>query len=375
MGRSSAFRRIPLSAIGEPERTAWRELAERAIEPNPFWDPDFVLPVARGLGAVDEVSVVCEVSGSDWLSALPVRTYPRWNRVPGPWVASWRHPYCLLGTPLIAADRDQGDFEALIGAMRATHRGSLIAGADWISAEVVGSDAEEAPPGGVPIERFSRATLKRRPQPDYLEGRVRGKHRREFRRLAKGLEEELGADLELVDRSAEEAGLETFLALEASGWKGRAGTALACDAGHAEFFRESSRALAARGALELLFLESGGKAVAARCSYLAGGASFCFKLAFDETLSRFSPGRELELRLIDRFHEAGELEWMDSCAQPTNQVFNRLWPDRRELVSCAYPVGGPFGRAARAALVGAVNYRDRRRARRKDQESRARTEE
>ncbi len=31
------------------------------------------------------------------------------------------------------------------------------------------------------------------------------------------------------------------------------------------------------------------------------------------------------------FHEDRAEQWQDSCADPDNEMINRLWPDRRRL--------------------------------------------
>jgi CelD/BcsL family acetyltransferase involved in cellulose biosynthesis len=353
---------VPLADLEDRDLAAWRELADRTVEANPFFDPDYVLPAARGLGEWDDVAVLSVRNGSDWTACLPVRRYSRWHRLPLPCLATWQHSYCLLGTPLLAAEKPQADLMAILGDMLNSAGRTSFAALEWVPADGSIGEALQSPSLSRPLlfDEFSRATLKRRPEATYLEGRLKGKHRREFRRLAQGLEEELGGSLALVDRSSEGDAVETFMELEASGWKGREGTALSCEDGHAGFFREMTRAFVARGALELLFLEAGDQVVAARCSLLGGGASFCFKVAYDERFKRFSPGRELELRLIERFHDS-ELEWMDSCADLGNELFNRLWPDRRTLVTVAYPATGPFGLVAVPAIRGAVAVRDRRR--------------
>jgi CelD/BcsL family acetyltransferase involved in cellulose biosynthesis len=319
-----------------------------------------VLAAARGLGAGADVGLLSVRSAGEWTACLPVKRYSRWHRIPLPCLATWRHSYCLLGTPLLAAEDASASALALLDGMRGAGRVAFAALA-WVPADgPVGQALSEAPVTGIDFERISRATLIRRPQDDYLEGRVKGKHRREFRRMARALEEELGGELELVDRSEDAAAVEAFLELEASGWKGREGTALASNPAHAEFFREVSRAFVARGELELLFLQRGERIAAARYSLIAGGASFCFKVAYDEELSRSSPGRELELRLIDRFHEQGQLRWMDSCADSGNDLFDRLWPDRRDLLTQAFPAPGPLGTLAKGALRGAAAVRKRR---------------
>jgi hypothetical protein len=42
-------RLLELAALSERDLDAWRELAARALEPNPFAEPDFVLPAADAL--------------------------------------------------------------------------------------------------------------------------------------------------------------------------------------------------------------------------------------------------------------------------------------------------------------------------------------
>ncbi|HEY5051984.1 MAG TPA: GNAT family N-acetyltransferase [Solirubrobacterales bacterium] len=356
---------IPLGELGERDLAAWRELAAGAIEPNPFFDPDFVLAAARGLGEINDVAILRVADSEGWAACLPIRHYSRWHRLPLPGMATWLHIYCLLGTPLLRPDGAADSVEAILAQMGRGGPRSAFASLEWIPGEGPIADAVEkaSATGVVAFDRFERAVLYRRPQNDYLDGQVKGKHRREHRRLAKLLAEELDGPLELVDRAGERKAVETFLELEASGWKGQQGTALTADPRHAEFFRETAGAFAARGALELLFLEAGGQVVAARCNLLGGGISFCFKVAYDERFQRFAPGRELELHLIDRFHEDSRLKSMDSCADPNNQLIGRLWADRRPLATTLHPAPGPLGALARPAARMAVALRERRRAR------------
>ena len=353
----------PIAALTDRDLGAWRELAQRAVEPNPFFDPDFVLPAARGLGEWEEVGIFRLLEGADWIACLPLRRYSRWHRLPLPCLATWRHSYCLLGTPLLAPGHEQKAMEAIVAAMREAG-GTAFAGLEWIPADGPLAEAVGAasPASAIAFDDFSRPILSRRQNGDYLEN-VKGKHRREFKRLARGLEAELDAPLELVDRAGDAAAVESFLSLEAAGWKGQQGTALASDPAHAEFLREAARYFAERGALEMLFLEADGRPVAIRCSLLAGGANFCFKIAYDERFSRFSPGRELELRLIERFDSDESLNWMDSCADPGNEVFRRLWPERRALSTIALPAPGLRGKVAAGGLRATIALRDRQRAR------------
>ena len=53
-----------------------------------------------------------------------------------------------------------------------------------------------------------------------------------------------------------------------------------------------------------------------------------------------SPGVLLEIENLRRAHSSGALEWMDSCADPSNAMINRLWLDRLPLQSIAVSIGG-----------------------------------
>ncbi|HSK51093.1 MAG TPA: GNAT family N-acetyltransferase [Solirubrobacterales bacterium] len=356
-------RLVPLAELKERDLAAWRRLADSAAEPNPFFDPDFVLPAAAALGERDEVSLALWEDGGEWVACLPIRHYSRWHRLPLRCVATWLHPYCLLGTPLVLPGREAEGLAALLAA--AGGGGGAFAGFEWVSAEGPIGEAIAAAAGAraIGFERFSRATLERREDGEYLEGRLNGKHRRELRRQGRKLAEELGEEPRLSDRGGDEAALDAFIELEASGWKGRGGTALAAIPGHSEFLRETARRFRARDAFRLYSLEAGGRAVAGRCSYVAGGVDFCFKVGYDEAFARFSPGRELELQMVDRFHADPGLRLLDSCTAPDNDLYNRLWRDRRELVSTVVPADGPRGRLAAPVVRAAIALRERRRER------------
>ncbi|MEX2108322.1 MAG: GNAT family N-acetyltransferase [Solirubrobacterales bacterium] len=355
---------VPLADLEDRDLAAWRELADRAVEPNPFFDPDFVLPAARGLDEWENVAILRVTAGADWAACLPVRRYSRWHGLPLPSVATWMHPYCFLGTPLVGPDHPHTSLMAAIDEMRTKSGPLSFTALEWTPAE--GSVAEAlrypAPARTVSFSEFTRPTLVRRPQCDYLEGRVKSKHRSEFRRLARKLEKDVDAPLEIVELSSEPGAIDAFLELEAAGWKGEQGTALAANPEHSQFFREMTRAFATRDALQLLFLQAGGQKIAAQCNLLAGGGVFGFKLAHDEDFKRYAPGRELHLRAIERFHGERRLDWIDSCASPRCELLDQLFPNHRTLVTSVYPTG-PLSRAAASGLRGSQALRGRLRAR------------
>ena len=87
----------------------WRALAARAIEPNVFYGPEFMLAAAPVFGA-DAGAVLVRTTTGRLAGLFPARI-ERWRAV-SPVLVGWTHPFAPLGTPLV--DRDEP--EAVIGA-------------------------------------------------------------------------------------------------------------------------------------------------------------------------------------------------------------------------------------------------------------------
>ena len=339
-------RLIALDALTADDLAAWEALAARALVPNPFFEPGFVLTAARELGSGDERLIA---AGDDrgWHACLPVRTGRRGRRVPVRHAGTWLSLYCFLGTALL----DGVDPDAALAACLAVLAGETRDAALRLPIHDDAGPAFDALGRPVVLERYARAALHRRAEGGYLEASVSSRHRKELRRTRRHLEDEVGA-LAVRDAAGDPAAVESFLALERSGWKGRGGTALASDAAHARFFRELAATYAAAGRLQLLLLENPeGRAVAAKCNVRAGDGILCFKIAHDDALRRHSPGIHLEVENMSWFHENTDADWMDSCAAPDNAMINRLWPDRRRLATLLVPVAGHRGRAARGTVA------------------------
>jgi hypothetical protein len=86
-----------------------------------------------------------------------------------------------------------------------------------------------------------------------------------------------------------------------------------------------------------------------------GEGAFAFKITFDESFGRFSPGVLLELDNVERAHRVPALRWMDSCAAPNRFMINHLWPDRREMQTVFFATGSRLG-ALTVALVPLLHF-------------------
>jgi hypothetical protein len=329
------------------------------VEPNPFFEPLFLRAAARQLER-PAVSLLVAEDAAGWAACLPVER-KGWHRARIPALATWTHMYSLLGTPLVRADVVPAAVRALVEFAREDRKVALfvpeLMGVDGpVYAAIEELLAEE---GRHPVLDWSyeRAILRRRADSDYGT-LLRGHHRREYQRQERALERDAGAPLELIERAGDESAVERFLELEAAGWKGRGGSALAALPGHDDMFREVCRGFAAAGRLQLLELVAGERHAAMKCNFRAGDAIFCFKIAFDEELRRYSPGVQMELANVDAFHASGAA-WIDSCAEPHHTMIDRLWRDRRTIATLVIPGHGVRGRAAAAAVNGIMSLRRR----------------
>jgi CelD/BcsL family acetyltransferase involved in cellulose biosynthesis len=359
---------VPLREVDERFVARWKELAATAIEPNPFFEPQIVLPAARLLAGGDEVALLVVESRTGLLFVLPVRSASRFRRVPVPALVSWHHDHSFLGTPLVAAGAVETAWSAALAhLLRERPAPWSVLGlvpAEGPLADGLSAALTERRLRPTRFEAHHRAVVHRRTHRTYLEQTVSARHLKTLRRLRRRLGEQLDTDLVTVDQAATgdvARAQEVFLDLESSGWKGRHGGALACQPAQAQFFRELGEGFAADQRLQLWTLGSAERTVAASCNLLAGEAVFHFKISYDETFARYSPGVQLELDMIDAFHDDARLRILDSCTSPGDSVSDKLYPDRRALQTLLLPLHGAGFAAARSTPLLSKAYRQMRR--------------
>ena len=120
----------------------------------------------------------------------------------------------------------------------------------------------------------------------------------------------LAREHELLVRAVEppedlERELAAALALEASGWKGEEGTAIASSAASEGFYRTICAAFAARGGLRLSFLSVDGQPIAFDLAVLDGNWLYSLKMSYAPEFEEYSPGILLRAEVIRRCCELG----------------------------------------------------------------------
>ncbi len=358
--RALASRVTSWTALDAPDgRAAWDALAQRAAEPNPFHESWYLLAALRAFDPRGTVKLFqFEVAGA-LAGLLPVHTPPRYYGWPVPNLASWVHPNCFLGVPLVARGLESEFWRALL-RWADTHAGrGLFLHLAQLPLTGPLYDAlqqvlrEERRPAAL-VQREERAMLASDQSPEaYFEASLSGKKRKELRRQFTRLSE-LG---EIRFTRSGDAGdladwIEHFLALEHSGWKGTNGSALSSHQTTAQLFREALAGAAAHGRLERLTLILGNQPIAMLANFITAPGAFSYKTAFDERYARYSPGVLVQRENLAILGADG-IDWCDSCAAADHPMIDHIWRERRAIGRLSIAIGGKLRRAAFTALVKA----------------------
>ncbi len=159
-----------------------------------------------------------------------------------------------------------------------------------------------------------------------IEARLDAKLRANLRRRMRRLSEQGAVSYVRVDGGdGVDAFLDGFFALEAAGWKGERGTAIAGDPRLVAFYRGLARAAAAGGWLSLRALELDGVPVAMHFGLTYRGVYSLPKPAYDERLGACSPG-QLLMREVFAECQARGLDELDFLGP--DMPWKRDWDPR-----------------------------------------------
>ncbi|MCZ0736235.1 GNAT family N-acetyltransferase [Phreatobacter sp. AB_2022a] len=324
---------------------AWERLA-RVATPNVFLNPAFAL-AARGVDPGAGLGAVVVEADGGLVGFAPGRL-----KLGGSTFVFWTHPYAPLGAPLILADAE----EAVLGAIVDHLKAQGVVALDWPLMDE-----------GAPLARaLARLAARRGLRVDVIEAHQRAalvtaeppQPSKEARRLRRRLGEQ--GRVETVSTAAgfdAQAAKAAFLALEASGWKGARGTALAMSEPMRAFFDGAVGRLMARGEAQIDLIMLDGRPVAAGIVLRAGTRGWYWKTAYDETLARFSPGVLVTHAITARLAADASVQCVDSCAIAGHPMIDRVWPARLAMTSRLVALGPDGAGTAYRMVLAAIRMR------------------
>lgn len=321
-------------AAGRVHRAEWARLAARAAEPNPFFEPDFILPAARQLVASRRPTVLVARKRIDgrmrMIGALPLAPTARFALAPA---RAWRDPLAPLGAPLLDRDHAVEAFSAFLAwvgaqrppgtalALNLTPRTGPVAKAIRQAAATRSVECLE-------IDDSARAALHPGADVDQM---MSSRRRKMLARLRRRLAEAGEVTTRVVSGAAVEDEMEAFFELEASGWKGRRGTALASSIRTLALARAFLRNLSREDRCSIAWLELGGAPIAAAVLIHAGATRFYWKIAFDERYAAYSPGAQLMIDVSRLLLADPDFGLADSCSLPGSAGIEAIWKGRRRM--------------------------------------------
>lgn len=327
----------PDAAIAEE----WQLLATRSLAPSGNNLPELLLPALKTMPDTI-LAQVRDSSGLQLMMPLQQRRFPL-------------SAYTAVTTPVSFhaiphLDRDRGG--AALKALLRRLDGPLLLQSVPTDGEVWKAIAEAAGHVAV-LKNWERAML--RPMGSYAEwfdASFERKRRKEYRRLQTRLGEQ-GRFEALTLRPGESPAtwVGELLTLEASGWKGRRGTALMADAATVAMLHEAASGLAATGRLRFWKLALDGKPIAMMYAVVDGGEAWLGKIAFDESWAKYSPGVLLILHATEQIFAEG-IAQADSCAIPDHPMINHLWRGRLKVADVMIAASTVSANRFRMAVKG-----------------------
>lgn len=324
---------MPLALIA---RSAWDRLAGAAVEPNAFFAPGYALP-AFGCSRESSPRALVAHGGTRLIGLVPVVSAWSALRLPVPALVA-QQPYSPLTVPLLCREHAEQAAGALIDAAAAAGARLLSLPAMTLDGPAFAAITAAMDKRGLVAtihNRHDRAALDASQDAEtYLRSGYGSKRLKDLRRLRNRLEEEGTVGFTVArGPTATAAALERFFALEAQGWKGQAGTGLGQRASDADF----ARAAAAAGSFEIAELTVDDRVIASGIVMRQGDRALFFKIAYDETLARYSPGVQLTVELTRLFAADPAIALVDSTADAGHPMIDHVWRERLSVGDLLIP--------------------------------------
>lgn len=311
-------------------RAEWQRLVETSLDPNPFYGPDYLITSEKALHPQNPIRLLIVERDGALIALFPLEKPVLRDFLFGRAWRMYRNDYTCLGTPLIAQDHAPEALDCALAFLRkAPGPKRLILPqlpAEGAFAALLHASGKRLGLACSLVSNHARAAISTKlGAEDYARSHWSGKRRKALAKARRNLAERGELVCRSIPGNAADftIALDAFLALEASGWKGKTGTALAADAASLRFARSAYSP--ANAWIESL--ENAGEPIAMALFVHAQGTAFNVKVAYDERLAKESPGVLLDADLVHLAAAGGPFRMVDSCALPGHPC-EALWHER-----------------------------------------------
>lgn len=322
--------------------SAWADLEARAMIPNAFLSPYFVVPAIKHLEiSSDILGVFVEKTQGGYSSLIgvaifkvkkPTRQFPLVH------LAAFESIHSYLSGFLI--DKDHANdarnkiYEFITSGEHPWHGLYINNGSpeDFLTEEanITSSDFGMK---WTTLSSWQRAVFHTTDQNNDVISSLSKHLKKNYKRSIRNLQE-LGKlewkyirEKNLLDQSADE-----FIRLEHMGWKGEEGTSIYSDSRHINFFKEMVHGFGRENRAFFAELSLNERVISSTSNLTSGNVGFAFKVGWDTHFAKYAPGVVNEIQLLEHKNDAlNGLKFIDSSASPDSYI-SRIWTGRRTIV-------------------------------------------
>jgi hypothetical protein len=350
---------LSVSDIDSRLVSAWDDLEARALHPNPFLSPYFVLPALKYLEPsqdcfgvfVEKLSAGSrDLAGAAWFRICkPARRFPLKH------LAAFESVHSYLTDFLLDQEHASNTLKEIFGYLTNTSHawhGLYLNNysADGLLTQETQASAADFGMRWHLFSQWPRAVLFSNTFGDAALSHLSKGQKKNYQKNLRKLEELGNVKWVLTRKTVSlQKKIDDFVRLEHSGWKGDEGTSLYSDPNHLRFFYEMMEGFnkAGRGVFTELILNN--KNISSTTNLISGKAGFAFKVGWDIEYAKYAPGIVNEIKTLENGHEfISDLEYIDSSAAPDSYI-NGLWPGRRDICEGMFSLT-PLGRVALTGL-------------------------
>lgn len=337
-------RRLSPAQIDPLLTAQWRFLETRALEPNPFLSPHFVLPAIEHLTPRAGIAVLAFETttelGADLVGIGVFEESAGTRLAPLPHMRAYlANSNTFLTGLLVDPHRSQDVLQALFDYAQQQ-------GGAWKCLEF-----QQRTKNTELDEQFEIAAKRagfhwqgwefQRPlffphqlTEESLQQSLSKNRRKKLRRNHRGLQSQGRLTFEVIrSRANMMSHADEFLRLEDSGWKGEEGSSLKSSAGSTAFFHEVVSGFAHENRMIFTELRLDDRVIGSTANFVAGQAGFAFKSGWDPDYRAFSPGIQQEFRLACSDADSlSDLDYFDSGTD-MNSWMESVWPATRTVTS------------------------------------------
>ncbi|MBO6550429.1 MAG: GNAT family N-acetyltransferase [Rhizobiales bacterium] len=320
----------------------WLELVEKALEPNPFYSPDYLCALVDHIASNDSnhlVLIWSDQNRKELLGLYPVTKKGKKNGYPFQFTCFLFDDLIGICTPLISP---QAPSEIWHSFFKAIEKKNELSNIIYIPEFYIDGPTGQSLNAYLKAERkinFHRKEFKRAVAlpghstdlKTYIKGwsskKKRNMRSRKKKLIALG---ELTFEILASTDPGYKSALANVLELEKKGWKGQQRTALLSQATTKKFAENAFKPNVTSPHINLALMRLNNHIIAGQINLISQNCAFFIKSAYDESLSSFGPGLILYKWVLQKMLDENCYIELDSCAN-ANHVLEDIWLERKKV--------------------------------------------